>query len=222
MSKNISKFPNWICKKIDTAGIERVRAAVHAAELKTSAEIVPVIVQRSSAIAHVPNTLFLVLALAWVTALPFIAHYLTMFSLVVSEIIGFVVAFVLSILLSRFPFIQRLFVPKIDQEAQVDDRAELEFFESNIKATRDSTGVLIFVSLLEHRAVVLADKSISDKFPPETWSEIVKGLLEKIKGGDLAGGFAWAIERSGALVAPHFPIKTGDRNELANDLVIKP
>lgn len=221
MSKNITKLPNWICKRIDESGLERVRAAVHAAELKTSAEIVPMIVQRSSAVAHVPTSLFLVLALLWITSVPFFAHYLTNVSILVIELLGVAFAFVLSVWLGHLPFVQRIFVPKIDQVAQVNDRAELEFFESNIKTTSGSTGILIFVSLLEHRAVVLADGPVSSKFPPETWNEIVNGLLERIKAGDLAGGFAWAIEKSGTLVAPHFPIKTGDRNELANDLVIK-
>lgn len=221
MSKNISKLPNWICKKIDEAGVERIRAAVHKAELSTSAEIVPMIVRRSSAIAHVPTSLFLALALLWVTSVPFFAHYLSNFNILVVELGGVAVAFILSVLLGHLSFIQRIFVPKIDQVAQVDDRAELEFFESNIKSTTGSTGILIFVSLLEHRAVVLADGPIAAKFPPDTWNEIVNGLLERIKAGDLAGGFAWAIEKSGTLVAPHFPIGTADRNELANDLVIK-
>ncbi len=221
MSKNISKLPNWICKKIDSAGLERIRAAVQTAELKTSAEIVPMIVERSSAIAHVPNSLFLLLSLFWVTAMPLISQHFTFGNTVVVEILGFMFAFVLSLLLARVRLVQRLFVPRVDREAQVDDRAELEFFESNIKSTQDSTGILIFVSLLEHRAVVLADKSVAVKYPPETWNEIVNGLLTKIKAGDLAGGFAWAIEKCGDLVAPHFPIKPGDQNELANDLIIK-
>ena len=221
MSKNVAKLPGWICKRIDEAGVERVRAAVHAAELKTSAEIVPMVVRRSSAVAHVPTSLFLVLALLWVTSVPFFAHYLSNVNIVVVELAGVAVAFILSVLLGHLSFLQRIFVPKIDQVAQVDDRAELEFFESNIKTTQASTGILIFVSLLEHRAVVLADGPIAAKFPPDTWNEIVSGLLERIKAGDLAGGFAWAIEKCGTLVAPHFPIGAADRNELANDLVIK-
>lgn len=155
------------------------------------------------------------------TVLPFISGFFSSISMILLEVGGVVVAFVFSLFVSRVRFVQRLFVPEIDQIAQVDDRAELEFFESNIKATRDSTGVLIFVSLFEHRAVVLADKSIADRFPPNTWTEIMDGLLAKIKAGDMAGGFAWAIERTGELVSPYFPVKAGDRNELANDLIIK-
>lgn len=225
MSKNITKLPNWICKRIDEAGLERIRAAVQKAELSTSAEIVPMIVQRSSTVAHVPMSLFLLLSLIWVTAVPYLAtnlaHLMTNMNIAFVEMAGLVFAFVISVVLGQTRFAQRIFVPKVDQISQVDHRAELEFFESNIKTTRESTGILIFVSLLEHRAVVLADGPIAAKFPAETWNEIVNGLLERVKAGDLAGGFAWAIERSGSLVAPHFPIGAGDKDELSNDLVIK-
>ena len=155
MSKNVTKLPNWICKRIDEAGVERVRAAVHKAELSTSAEIVPMIVRRSSAIAHVPTSLFLFLSLVWMCVFPFVAVYVSDFFAsyailaTANELFGFLLAAVLSAMLGHLSFFQRIFVPKIDQVAQVDDRAELEFFESNIKKTDGSTGILIFVSLLE-------------------------------------------------------------------------
>lgn len=221
------EIPKWLYSHINENGLQQIREAVSKAEIKTSAEIVPMIVRRSSAIAHVPVSVFLSLALVWTLFLPEITllvsrrFHLNDLWIAVVEIAGLLLAILVSPFLTRLSAVQRLFVPEIDEVAQVDDRAELEFYSSNIKSTRDSTGILIFVSMLEHRAVVLADKAIADKFPSAQWKEIVDGLLERIKKGDLAGGFTWAIERSGELVQPYFPVRTGDTNELANDLIIK-
>lgn len=219
------EIPGWLNSKIDESGLQRIREAVSNAEMKTSAEIVPMIVRRSSAIAHTPMSVFLALAFIWITALPFIPMSLSVAmsakSQILFELAGIALAFALSFIVARVRWIQRILVPEIDQIAQVDDRAQLEFYSSNIKSTRDSTGILIFVSMLERRAVVLADKSIADKFPPAKWNDIVNGLLERIKKGSLADAFAWAIEQSGELVQPYFPVRAGDTNELENDLIIK-
>ena len=164
---------------------------------------------------------FLLLSILWLAAMPYMSHLLPQISPFYFESAGFVLAFALSLGIARCNCVQRLFVPLIDRISQVNHRAELEFFESNIKATKDSTGVLIFVSLLERRAVILADKAVSDKFPAETWNKIVNELLTKIHAGDIAGGFVTAIENCGKLLAEKFPIQAGDANELANDLLIK-
>lgn len=77
------------------------------------------------------------------------------------------------------------------------------------------------VSLMEHRAVVLADHGISEKLDATIWQEVVDLMIDGVKGGDLAGGMCAAIERCGALLAPHFPIAADDANELRDHLVVK-
>lgn len=103
----------------------------------------------------------------------------------------------------------------------VDIRAELEFYRHYQGKTEHRTAILIFVSLLEHRAVVLADKAIAQKLPPETWTQVVQLLTEEMKKKDLATGMIRAIEKCSQILTEHFPAQKENPNELSNSLVIK-
>jgi putative membrane protein len=64
---------------------------------------------------------------------------------------------------------------------QVEARALLAFYQSNIQRTIGATGVLIFVSLMERRAVVLADKAIDELVPKDTWRALCDQLIAGIR-----------------------------------------
>ena len=118
-------------------------------------------------------------------------------------------------------WVQRNLVSRRDREDQVQMRAELEFYESNIKNTKSATGILLFVSLLERRAVVLADSAINEKVQKETWVDVCNTLVSGIRAGSIAKGFCDAINKSQAILTPHFPIQPDDTNELSNNIIIK-
>lgn len=219
-------IPAWLRGVIDAAGLESVRSAVIAAERRTSAEIVPMIVHRSITIGHVPLVLFFAQALILWMVLPYVAPYVALYAVPVPpywllEGIAVVFAFALTALLSRFDFWRRFLTPAADRTASVMSRAQLEFYQSNIKATQGSTGVLIFVSLLEHQAVVLADKAVSDRLPPDTWTNLMENLLIRIKQNEFSKGLCEAVSAMGDLLAKEFPIQPGDHNELPNTVIVK-
>ena len=93
------------------------------------------------------------------------------------------------------------------------------FTEHGLHYTRDHTGILIFVSLLEHQVEVLADRGINEKVEPGTWDEIVKTLTAGLKSGHACDAFCKAIDRCGEILAVHFPRQDDDRDELPNTLV---
>ena len=123
--------------------------------------------------------------------------------------------------LAQFDAVERLLTPRPDQMRQVDLRAQVEFYELGLSQTEARTGVLLLVSLMEHRAVVLADHGISQKLDDAIWQEVVDLMIEGVKGGDLARGMCEAIDRCGELLAAHFPIAEGDANELRDHLIVK-
>ena len=87
--------------------------------------------------------------------------------------------------------------------------------------TRDATGILLFVSLMEHRAVVLADKAIDERVPNDTWEEVNRLIVQGIKRGHVGLGLATAVTRCGEILASEFPITNDKINELHDTLVIK-
>lgn len=217
----MEKLPDWATKILGKNGHDRIEEAIARAESQTSGEIVPLLVRRSSTVGHVPMLAMSLLMLsAFMLDLPaWLSEWRG------SEPIWIVVlllaAAALGYGLSRFDAVDRLLTPRPDQMRQVDLRAQIEFYELGMSQTDARTGVLLMVSLMEHRAVVLADHGISEKLDATIWQEVVDLMIDGVKGGDLAGGMCAAIERCGALLAPHLPIAADDANELRDHLVVK-
>jgi putative membrane protein len=136
-------------------------------------------------------------------------------------VLDLVLLLALACIAGRIQAVQRWLTTAGDRALQAGMRAEVEFYEHGLQHTAGGTGILLFVSLMERRAVVLADKSISDLLPAETWNEVIELLLSGLRKGDLAAGFVKAIERCGEILARHFPRQGSDNDELRNALVIK-
>jgi putative membrane protein len=217
----MSELPGWARAALGSDGAEQIEAAVAEAESHTCGEIVPVLVRRSSTIGHVPVlALCLLLVLILLPDLPGLQAELGG-SLPVWLIADFLVAAAAAMGVSRLGAVQRLLTPSLDRIRQVDLRAQVEFYELGLEKTEARTGVLLLVSLMEHRAVVLADRGIAEKLDREIWLEVVQLMVDGVKRRDLASGMSRAVERCGELLAPHFPIAADDANELRDHLVVK-
>jgi putative membrane protein len=121
-------------------------------------------------------------------------------------------------LLWVFPALRLQLVPRRILYRTAHDNALRQFLSRNVHRTRARTGILIFVSLAEHYATVLADEGIAAEVPQEAWNAIVADLVAAAKADHLADGYIKAVEASGALLAAYFPVEVGDRNELDDHL----
>lgn len=211
----------WIHGFLKAGEADQVSAAVARAESKTTGEIVPVIVRRSSAIGHVPFLLTLILLVTLMVFEIPQSRWLAAYNLTWILFFVAILCFAISIPLSKWVWVQRLLVPRDDQSFQVDERALLEFYETGIVNTKARTGILLFLSLMERKAVVLADEAIAKKLPPETWQNICQEMVAGIKRGETASGLIRAIETCGDILAQHFPPDQANPNELKDHLVIK-
>lgn len=214
-------LPKWATGYLKPERVQLVEDAVKAAELKTSGEIVPMIVRRSSTVGHVPLLLMSILVSVFMILDGPGWQYAWLGEHWAWYLLDGVVLLLVSTSLSRLEIVQRLLTTNADQTDQVEMRAELEFFESSVHVTDDATGVLLFVSLMEHRAVVLADKGIDAKVSSETWDEVCQLMIDGIRKGHVGLGLVAAIERCGEILAAEFPIEADDENELRNNLIIK-
>ena len=196
---------------------ERIHQAVLEAESKTAGEIVPMIVASSARYTEV-ELLGLIAGLSigviveWFWSDPWASAYVNLWP-IGGALTGF--------LLARVPPIKRFVVSKRRTAEAVHDFALASFTEHGLHYTRDHTGILILVSLLEHRVEVLADLGINAKVETATWQEIVHRLTEGLKSGHAAEAFCKAIERCGEILATHFPRQAEDRDELPNRLISK-
>lgn len=99
-------------------------------------------------------------------------------------------------------------------------RRAVQFFKASAeKRTAARVGVLLYLSLAEHRAEIVADQAIVGKVEDGVWGEAMVALVDRIRAGDPAGGMAAAVERIGAVLAEHFPKTADDVNELPDRLI---
>src|SRR5690606_33858426 len=126
---------------------------------------------------------------------------------------------VLAALLS-LPPIKPWVVPAAIEARQAHRLAVDQFLAHGLHMTEARTGVLIFVSLAERYAEVIADSGIAARVEQAAWDGLVARLVEAIRHGQLGDGLVTAIDTAGDLLARHFPAVPSDRDELANDLVI--
>lgn len=200
--------------------IQKIEQAIRQVETQTSAEIVPMIVKRSCSVTHVP-ALLLATFIALFCTFEFVnAEVWNMALSPYLNLIFVLVAFVIIVILSRQPWVQRFLTPKSDRARYVEMRAFAEFYQNGIHRTSDARGVLIFLSLMERYAVILGDREIVARLPATTWNESIQKLLAKAREGDIASGLQQSIEHVGAILAQTFPATGHPKNQIANRVLI--
>jgi putative membrane protein len=105
---------------------------------------------------------------------------------------------------------------------RVARRAQGAFLEEGVFETRDRTGILLFVSLFEHRIEVLGDAGINKAVKPEEWVEVVERIRRGILAGHLAEGLVDAIGMCGELLhRSGVGIRDDDTDELSDDVRVR-
>jgi putative membrane protein len=200
-----------------------IEGAVSEAESRTSGEIVPYIVGRSSSyretmwkaavqfgfIASIIIFLMSMFYEGW--SLTWLFTFTGSATLIIaSSVIG-------AMLVSWVPAIEKLFLSENSKNEAVQQRAMQAFVEEEVFLTRDRTGILLYISLLERRVEVFGDSGINEKVQPEDWAHVVEDVLLGIKSKSLGAGLADAIKRCGdLLVSNGFVVKSDDENELSD------
>jgi putative membrane protein len=121
--------------------------------------------------------------------------------------------------LMRWTPLGLVLAPRGVKRDRVHREALRQFLAKGLHVTAERTGVLLYVSLAEHQAEVIADEGIYAKVAPDIWGEAVAALVDGIKSGRRADGFVRAIELAGEVLAQHFPPRPHNPNELPDKLV---
>ena len=214
---------------------DRVAAAIADAELRTSGEIVCVVTDK----AHRYVSTGLAAAALIAFALPFAALWLGADYAALMPWRGWtadptadlragieayavvqVAIFAIAAALGAWTGLGALLTPRPIKRERVHAKALSQFRARGLGRTRARTGVLIYVSMADHIAEVVADEGIYAKVPPEFWGTTVAALVAGLKAGDPARGFVDAVALAGGVLAEHFPPEMIDNpNELPDRLI---
>ncbi len=197
----------------------RITEAVQKAEKSTSGEIVPMVVSSSDryplsgVIGALGLSMPLALPGAWLLG-PLMGmgrHDMWVFLGIESAL--FLAAY---LLVDNVMWLRRLFISEQEMRDEVRTAALARFYEKGLHRTKDETGVLIYISVFEHKVWVLGDRGIHEKVGGDAWTEIVSMITDGIRNKRQGDAICRAVERAGEILKTHFPVKPGDRDELPN------
>lgn len=231
-------------KPLSPQDLAAVEAAVRAAEKTTTGEIYCVVAEESADYHATP--------LAWAAGVALLAPALLLLAGVqvtapdISDFGGWsaqqvedvgeataraaligtlalqVALFLATLFVVAIPPIRRALTPRGMKRDRVRQRAEEQFLSKNLHATRERTGVLIYVSLAERMAELIADEGIDQKVSPGVWDRAMTALTGGLKRGEAGPGFAAAVGQCGQLLAEQFPARADNPNELPDAVVVLP
>ena len=197
---------------------EAIESATRAAESRTIGEIAVMVVDASSRYRETE-------VFGGITLGNIIAFLVTVFffheSIWWYVPLTFVFFFPFWLLFRKIPALKIHFAAPARRELAVQGRALRAFYEKGLYRTARSTGVLFFISILERKVWVLADKGIYEKITQARLNDFAKAVSEGIRQGRAADALAAAIREAGELLREHFPIQDGDTNELPDAIMIE-
>lgn len=97
-----------------------------------------------------------------------------------------------------------------------------EFVKLQMHKTRDKTGVLFFIIFDEHKFEIIADEGINSKISTDKWNEISDLIKGHFLKENYHEGLLKALNIIGDVLISEFPIQEGDKNELSDEVIVKP
>ncbi len=219
---------------LDDAGRALVAAAVTEAESATSGEIVTVLADASDgytdvALLWAAGAAFTAMSVFAAFPEPFLDRWDAWFAgwgheWTTGQIASMVIAlgllkFLGVMLVQQWQPLKFALIPGPTKTIRVHNQAVRQFKVGAERRTTGRTGVLIYLSMREHRAEIVADESIAAKVSAEVWGEAMGDMLAEIRKGRIAEGLAVGIRDVGFVLAEHFPRGSEDVNELPDRLI---
>lgn len=116
----------------------------------------------------------------------------------------------------RVPAMRRLLTRSSRRRAQVEEAARRIFWEEGVSATRERTGVLLYLSLLEGRAAVIPDFGIDGRVPRAVWNEVRHLLGQARHREDLVARLFEVLDRLKERLPAHLPPEDDNPDEIPN------
>ena len=195
---------------------ERITRTIHDVESRTIGEVAVMVVDSSDRYHETEVVGGILLGSFLALIMTFLFFHSSIWSYIP---LSFLFFFPSKYLFQKVPVLKATFIGVQRKEHTVRQRAVNAFYEKGLYKTRKNTGVLFFLSLLERKVWVLADKGIYKKIDQETLNRFATIISQGIKDGRACDALCDAIRRSGELLTNHFPITPDDTNELPDKVM---
>jgi putative membrane protein len=195
---------------------ERLKATTKEVESRTIGEIVVMVIDQSDYYREAETLGGVILGSLLSLILTLLFFHSSVWAYVP---LSFLFFFPGLLLFKRTETLKKLFIGVRRQEEAVRLRAERSFIEKGLYKTKKNTGVLFFLSLLERKIWILADKGIYEKMDQETLNRFANEVSRGIRENRACEALIQAIQEIGVLLSKHFPITPDDTNELSDHIM---
>jgi len=197
---------------------ERLKTTISDVESWTIGEVVVMVIDQSDLYIEAPIIGAILLTSLISLIIAFLSYESSLIGFLVMNLLFF---FPLYQLFRRVALLKIPFLGARRKEHAVEQRAVRAFYDHGLYKTRENTGVLFFLSLLERKVWVLADKGIYQKMGQESLNQFAQTVSKGIRDGHACDALCEAIRGMGQLLSRHFPMKAGDIDELPDTVIIE-
>ena len=206
------RFPFMSSSRFDQSACDQLAECVREIETDTDAELVRVVRSFSGSYRHVDYVCGALLAYAGLLFLLFAPWTFAHYWVAIDVALLFALGFYLS---SRSARLRRLLTTKKERADAVRAGAAAMFYEAGIANTASEMGVLIYLSLLERRLELIADRGVLKAAPPLEWNDRLFELHQAGRRPHLPG-LLKALRELGALLKKCLPPTGQNPNELSD------
>ena len=220
--------------QLTEADHEKVSKAIAAAEATTDGEIVAVASPLSDSYHDVAlhwALLVLIGTIAIFAAFPDVLHFWrevllgawrpepTLRELLTLLLVLSVAKFTIALFLLKWMPLRLALTPGATKSRRVRRRAVALFKAAAERRTENRAGILIYLSMGEHRAEIVADEAITKVTSPETWGEALASLIADVRDDRPGDGICAAVQQIGIVLSEHFPKTSANPNEIPDKLI---
>jgi putative membrane protein len=197
------------------AAKDALTGAVRTVEAASSAELVIAVRPSSGYYLHADLLAGLVFAFA---ALAFLLYSPWEFGLAWFVVDPLFAAAVGVLLAPRLPGLRRLLTPLAVRRRQAETAARSAFVEKKVHRTSGRTGILLYISLLEREAVLVADTGVEAVTASESWKAAAAAIEEAVRRGEDGAAVARRVEALAGVLSPVLVRSADDVDEIADEV----
>ncbi len=216
--------------RITADELASVNLAVEQAESRVQVEIIPVIAacsgryDRAEDVAGLWCGLLLLAAVWSVWPLPTergswstTSDVWQLLAFSAAVVAGFIAG---AIIISRVDSVRRLFTPRSEMRAEVQQRSRAVFFDQRVHHTTARAGILIYISLMQRQAEIIVDQAVYNVLGQSGIDELCTDLTQKLRAEQATAALCGTIGQIAVALSPHLPRQAGAGNERADALVL--
>ncbi|HEY5952441.1 MAG TPA: hypothetical protein VIV40_43380 [Kofleriaceae bacterium] len=189
------------------------KRAIESIEAVSAAEVVVAVRRRSHGYRQVNVTVGILVAFAGLAAMLFASHTFALMSILVDP---FVVGLLAGGVVELLPDLKRVLTPSAQRSLHVHRAARATFVERGVHATRDRTGLLVYISWLEQQIALVPDLGLQRAVPADLLARMERALTDEMRAG--GKHVAAALERFAPDLRAAAPVGENDLNELSNSI----